>query len=262
MGCASCGSAHSRSSRPFGWPAAGGTIALALDDQGGVCAVRNCMRAIITGAVLLAAACQPAIEGSPTRRIHTRAARTVDYFQYDKAGSWQVFTAPGAAALFRVSDGALEGAVAADRGYVWSLNGAEHADVTITAVVQQTQGADGSAFGLMCRADARGNGYYFLIGSDGTFTISVGTDARADLFQLVPWQASSAVKRGKQANSLRAVCVENYLALFINDVFAAETFDDEFTRGQAGVALGAVQATAWARFDDIVIQDAYTTGPR
>jgi hypothetical protein len=78
----------------------------------------------------------------------------------------------------------------------------------------------------------------------------------------VPWQASSAVRRGTQANTIRAVCVEDYLALFVNDVFVAETFDDEFTRGQAGVALGAVQATAWARFDDIVIQDAYLAGTR
>lgn len=221
---------------------------------------------LVSGVLLLAAlaGCGPAPAGrdGPTRSVYTRPARTVDYFQHGNAGSWQVFTAPGEAALFRVSDGALEGAVVADRGYVWSLNGAAHTDVIITATVQQTRGADGSAFGLMCRADSGGNGYYFLVGSDGTFSISVATGARGDLFQLVPWQASGAVRRGKQPNSLRAVCVENYLALFVNDVFVAETFDDEFTQGQAGVALGAVQATAWARFDDIAVQDAYLAGPR
>jgi hypothetical protein len=218
---------------------------------------------LLTVSVLaLAAGCQPTPADGPSRSVYTRPARTAYYFEYGDAGPWQVFTAPGEAALFRASEGALEGAVVADRGYIWSLNGLEHDNVIITAALQQTQGADGSAFGVMCRASADGNGYYFLIASDGTFSISVGTDARSDLFQLVPWQASSAVRRGTQANTIRAVCVEDYLALFVNDVFVAETFDDEFTRGQAGVALGAVQATAWARFDDIVIQDAYLAGTR
>ena len=212
---------------------------------------------------MTAAGCQPSAPTTgPSRSVYTRPARTVYYFQHGDAGPWQVFTAPGDAALFRVNDGALEGAVVADRGYVWSLNGTEHQDVIVTATVQQTRGAEGSALGVICRADASGNGYYFLVASDGTFSISVGTDARNDLFQLVPWQASSAVRRGTQPNTIRAVCVENYLALFINDAFVAEKFDDEFTRGQLGVALGAVQTTAWARFDDIVIQDAYLTGPR
>ncbi|MGQ9889472.1 MAG: hypothetical protein ACUVSX_13415 [Aggregatilineales bacterium] len=218
---------------------------------------------VVCAAALLAlAGCQSRPAGGPSRSVFTRPARTVYFFQHGDPATWQVFTTPDEAAMFRVSDGALEGAVVADRGYIWSLNGVEHDDVIASAAVQLTQGALGSALGLICRADARGNGYYFLIANDGTFSIGVGTDARNDLFQLVPWQASSAVRPGTQPNTLRIVCVENYLALFVNDVFVAETFDDELRRGQLGVTLGAVEKTAWARFDDIAVQPAYMAGAR
>lgn len=218
--------------------------------------------AACAAALLVLVGCQPAPTDGPSRRAFARPARTVYYFQQGNAASWQVFTAPDSAALFRISDGALEGSVLAERGYIWSLNGVEHDDVIVSADVQLTQGAPGSALGLICRADARGNGYYFLIANDGSFSISVGTDARNELFQLVPWQASSAIRPGRQLNALRIVCVENYLALFVNQVFVAEAFDDEFQRGQLGVTVGGVEQTAWARFDNIVLQPAYLSGPR
>lgn len=208
-------------------------------------------------AFLFLAACQPRPEGGPTRTVYAGEQRTAYYFQQDTT-TWDTFSLDNDAAIFRVNDGALEGAVVADRGYVWSLNNELHENVIVNATVQQTQGALGAAFGVICRADAAGNGYYFLISSDGQFSISVGTDDRNALFQLVPWQSSSAIKTGYQANEIRAVCFENYLALFVNDVFLGEASDleGEFTQGELGVTLGAVNETAWVRFDDILVRPA------
>lgn len=216
---------------------------------------------LLLSLLLALAACSPRADGGPTRSVYTGQQRTAYYFE-GSAGSWQTFSLDNDAALFRLNEGGLEGAVVANRGYVWSLNNETHEDVIVNARVRQMSGSPGSAFGVVCRADESGNGYYFLLASSGEFAISVATDDRSDPFQLVPWQRHSAVRQGFVENEIRAVCVEDYLAMFVNDVFVAETTDEEFKQGQLGVTVGAVERTAWVRFDDILIRDAIMVGRR
>jgi hypothetical protein len=197
-------------------------------------------------------------ERGPTRNVVTGGQRTL--YQFFDAGSWDIFTVADDAARFVVRDGTLEGYVAPDRGYVMSTNNAPHTDVLINAVVRQTEGLLGNGFGVVCRADERGNGYYFLLSSDGEFSISVGTDVRDALFALIPWQHHSIIRRGFYDNEIRAVCAGDYLAMFINDVFVAEAFDNEFTAGELGVVVGAVNQPATVRFDNILLRDAILRG--
>ncbi len=197
-------------------------------------------------------------ERGPTRHVLTGSQRRL--YAFDLPEGWDLFGVAGDQARFSLVDGKLEAYVAADRGYIMTRNGVTHSDVIINATVRQTQGLSGSAYGVVCRADERDNGYYFLISGSGEFTIAVGTDARDDLFQLVPWQYHSVIKKGFQANDIRAVCVQDYLAMFINDVFVAESYDYEFTEGELGLAIGAVHQPAAADFDNVLIRDAYIPG--
>lgn len=220
------------------------------------------MRVMLLATLL--AACAPQSlsmqERGPTRSVVTGTEYTLyDFFE---AKTWDIFTVGDNQARFVIEDGALVGYVAADRGYVLSTNNVIHDDVIVNATVRQREGLLGSAFGVVCRADNRGNGYYFLISSDGEFTISVGTPVRNELFQLVPWQYHSIIRRGFFENEIRAVCAGNYLAMFINDVFVAEAFDDEFSSGQLGATIGAVGKPAAARFDNILLRSAILRGPR
>ena len=74
----------------------------------------------------------------------------------------------GDQALFRPLAGELEAAVIADRGYIWYLTGAAYTDTAVSVTVRQTEGqVDGQGFGLLCRADDMGNGYYFVIAASG-----------------------------------------------------------------------------------------------
>lgn len=203
--------------------------------------------------LFLIAACGSYAEGGPSRTVYAGDQRTAYFFQQD-AATWDTFSIDNAAALFRHADATLEGAVVANRGYVWSLNNETHTNVIAHATIQMTEGAQGASYGLICRADAAGNGYYFLISSDGQYSIQVATPARNALIPLVDWQSSSAIKLGFQTNTVRAVCHDDYLALFVNDVFLAEVRDSQISQGALGVTLAAVSATAWVRFDDIVIQ--------
>lgn len=199
-------------------------------------------------------------ERGPTLSVVTGSQRIV--YEFFDARTWDIFTVEGDLARFSVNEGRLEAYVAADRGYVMSANNVPHTDVIVEAAVQQTEGLLGNGFGLVCRADEHGNGYYFLLSSDGQFTISVATPVRDELFQLIPWQYHSIIRQGYFENTIRAVCAGNYLALFINDVFVAETFDDEFTSGELGVVIGAVGKPAAARFDHILLRDAILRGSR
>ena len=74
-------------------------------------------------------------------------------------------------------------------------------DPTLVRIrVEQTEGLLGNGFGVVCRADEQGNGYYFLLSSEGQFTISVGTSARDELFELIPWQYHSIIRQNTQSN--------------------------------------------------------------
>jgi hypothetical protein len=132
--------------------------------------------------------------------------------------------------------------------------------VAIQATVQQTEGQPGNGFGVLCRADASGNGYYFLISSTGYFSIRNATDAQDDPVALVDWQRSDAIRQGSEPNELLAVCVNDYLSFAVNGRFLAEVRDDTHNAGELGVALGAVQDTAWVRFDDIIVREAAIAG--
>jgi len=178
-------------------------------------------------------------------------------YRFSQPETWDLFTLSDDLAYFQLVDSELESHVAADRGYIMSTNNTAHTDAIINAQVRQTAGAPGNGYGVVCRADEQGNGYYFLLASTGEFTISVGTSSRDALFELVPWQYHSVIKDGFQSNEIRAVCVDDYLALFINDVFVAETTDYEFKSGELGVVIGAVGKPATARFDNIQIRPAY-----
>jgi hypothetical protein len=196
---------------------------------------------------------------APTYRIHLTDPRAQYHFE-DSAEGWSTFVMPGDQAVFRVNDGALEAAVVPDLGFIWSLSNTNYRNVSIQGSVQQTEGVPGNGFGLLCRADARGNGYYFLISSSGHFTIRKATDEQSDPIPLIDWQASEAIHQGSEPNELLAVCVNDYLTFTVNGRFLAEARDDAYDAGELGIALGAVQETAWVRFDDIIVREAAIAG--
>ena len=210
-------------------------------------------------------ACAPAIEPvaglrGPTRSV--RAGRELAKYSFLAPATWDLFDLEGGVARAALTDNALVLAVDAGLGYLTAGNNVTHRDVLVNATVRQTEGLLGNGFGLLCRADKLGNGYWFLLSSRGEYSIQVASAVREEPFPLVPWRYHSVIRPGLQANDLRIVCAENYLALLINDVFVAEAFDDEFREGELAVALGAGDRRASASFDDIRVRAATVIGKR
>lgn len=82
-----------------------------------------------------------------------------------------------------------------------------------------------------------GDGYLFLIQGNGQFAIM--RSRGRSLTPLVDWQQSDKINQGAARNSLRAVCVGTYLAMYINGEFVADATDDTYREGQVGLAASA-----------------------
>ncbi len=93
-----------------------------------------------------------------------------------------------------------------------------------------------------------GDGYLFLVGSNGTAGIFRARGR--DLVPLANWTANAAIQRGQAEHHLRAACIGHYLALYVNDVLVAEANDDAFQTGQIGLAASAASRLGASVFFD------------
>ena len=114
---------------------------------------------------------------------------------------------------------------------------------------------ENNAFGVICRgerSEGRASGYYFLIGANGTYSIRKGQQEQVN--GLVRWSRSDAINQGVATNNIRAVCIDDYLALYVNGEFVAETRDNAYQQGSVGLTAAVeAGATLEIAFDDLVI---------
>ncbi|MCC6614331.1 MAG: hypothetical protein IT320_12695 [Anaerolineae bacterium] len=100
-----------------------------------------------------------------------------------------------------------------------------------------------------------GDGYLFLIQGSGAYGIF--RSSGRSLQPLVDWATSDAINLPPAANKLRAVCVGDYLALYVNDKLVAEAIDDQYSSGQIGlVASSADRLGVRVGFDNLVVHEA------
>ena len=180
--------------------------------------------------LLLAAACNAIEQAVAPGRSPSLAYRYQELLleeDFADGSAWRSYAADD---LFL---GAEDGAYRIDfvgRKYVWTQGEAQLRDVVIEADLRQISDYDHNAFGLACRLDPSnsGRGYTFLISGDGYASIR-WSDGRS-LQPIVAAQPSAQVKRGAARNRVRAVCIGDYLALWVNDEFVAEARDGRAVR--------------------------------
>lgn len=157
--------------------------------------------------------------------------------------------------VFAVADGSYA-AIVTGGGYVWTLNNQTHNDVVIEVTTDKVSPSPQDTYGIICRAHNSNNGmgYYFMIDGNGNFGIRKGDGERVHV--LVPWTQSDAINMGQAENTLRAVCVGNYLAFYINGDFVAETNDSQYIEGLAGVVVATVTGRVAITYDNLTIREA------
>ncbi|HYO87671.1 MAG TPA: hypothetical protein VER79_03430 [Candidatus Limnocylindrales bacterium] len=200
--------------------------------------------------ILLLAACQPV----PTQRF--ALGEVLQHVTFEADYEWENYANAEQKVAFGVEDGEYH-ARAWDGGFTWAMNAELHTDVVIQADVRQLSEYTNNAFGLMCRAAPtnNGNGYFFFISGDGTFTIRRGAASEVDY--LIPWTHTNTIQQGRSINRLRIVCIEDYLALYVNGQFVAETRDSRYLQGYAGITAAVPEGgDVDVLFDDLTIWSA------
>ncbi|MBN1537597.1 MAG: hypothetical protein JW908_12740 [Anaerolineales bacterium] len=137
-------------------------------------------------------------------------------------------------------DGIYQIAVSDAQYQVWSSPNLVFADTIIEVDAVKAVGNDNNLFGITCRMQPTQEFYAFLISADGYYGVYKHQENR---FQLIGQNAMSpteAILQGNQVNHLRVDCIGNNLRLYINGEKVAETQDDQFTRGDAGLIAGAL----------------------
>ncbi len=184
----------------------------------------------------LLAACSP--PPAPTIALDADLLRE----DFSDPRAWESYFNAAQGMNFAIEDGVYKARVT-QTGIMWTLHNDVHTDVVIEVETTQISTWRDNAYGLMCRAapSGNGNGYYFLISADGQYTIRRG--ARDQITALIPWRASSAIRQDRAINRLRIACIGERLLLFVNGEFVAETHDNLYRSGSAGISAGMGMAT-------------------
>ncbi|MBE2269452.1 MAG: hypothetical protein IAE80_14550 [Anaerolinea sp.] len=202
-------------------------------------------------AVLMAlAAC------APTASARYILSDTIQREDFDAGYVWEDRINRADGVEFRVEDGTYR-ARTIQTGFVAALNAQTHTDVVIEVETTQLSDFRNNAYGILCRADPsnNGNGYYFLISGDGYFSLRRGVAERVE--SLIEWTRARAINQDRGINRLRAVCIGDYLALYINGTFVGEARDSRYASGFAGLTAAVAEGgQADISFDDLTIWSA------
>lgn len=208
--------------------------------------------------VWVAASCAAGCGALPTAKPSEGYAlgETVTRVEFNSPTDWEQYVHPDQKVDFQIVDGEYR-AKAWDGGFMWVTHTPEINDSVIEVETTQLSDYRNNAYGVMCRAAPtdNSNGYYFLISGDGNYTIRRG--AVDEVHALIPFTYSSAIRQDKGINRIRAVCIGDYLALYVNDIFVAETRDDYFHHGYTGLTAAVVkEGNVDIAFDDLTVWKA------
>ncbi len=151
---------------------------------------------------------------------------------------------------------------AAEQGVAWAQvesDAAEavHDDVVIEVHASLESSVDDALYGVMCRADLAndGDGYIFAISLGGRYFVLRGED---DEYKTLKSGDLPVGLADEGVNVIRAVCIDDYLAMYVNDRFLVALRDKTYASGLAGVAAapgdGDVSRIV-AAFDDLTVYD-------
>lgn len=137
---------------------------------------------------------------------------------------------------------------------IWSMPGGDFGDVRIEVDALKVGGERDNRFGIVCRAVSVDSFYTFIVSSDGYYGIGKINGQSYRLIGMDALQPSQAIRLGTALNRLRADCIGDRLALYVNGEKLAEVQDDEFPNGDVGLIAGSYQSAGTdIRFDNFVV---------
>ncbi|MEN8241203.1 MAG: hypothetical protein ABFS17_04740 [Chloroflexota bacterium] len=133
----------------------------------------------------------------------------------------------------------------------WAGPYVDFADVIIEVETYKASGGDDNGFGIVCRHVDVENFYFLEISSDGFAWIGKQYNAE---FELLDSTESNQINLGNATNDLRAECVGNRIALYINGTLELEAIDSDLSHGDVGLIAETYTSTSTEiLFDNFIV---------
>jgi len=176
---------------------------------------------------------------SPLSSPPTPEAQSGDTLFYDDftnpASGWERFTS--AEGTMDYDGSGYRFLVNALQANFWSTPGKSFGDVRMDVDVAKLSGPDENRIGLLCRF-VEGNYYFFMVSSDGYYTIGKYIGGNAIQLGQSEMQYNESIHTGLAVNHLRADCVGNNLTFYVNGNPVAQAQDADFAEGDVGLLAG------------------------
>lgn len=172
----------------------------------------------------------------------------------DDDSNWYVIDADQGEIDF--DNGVLEMTSIEDSLYPIILTSEESYDnVVIQADVTFENGADNNAYGVVCRSSeiGVGRGYQFMISGDGYYAIWL-TDSSSYRFA-ADWERSSAININS-TNQITAVCIDDYIAFYVNGTLLVDVYNDVYQGGTVGLTVFTFEEDSEISADNVFIWSA------
>jgi hypothetical protein len=182
--------------------------------------------------IIQAAENEPTLTPTPAAMLEPGAAFSDDFSSADSG--WRVADLD----IGQLAYGEGYYAIVATVGErpVRSLAGRVVEDVLLEVEAVQVSGpADGSSFGLGCRVQPNGDGYYLLVSGSGEAGIFLATGDT--LAPLADWMPAGGIRRGNAPNRLCALCRGGTLVLIVNDEPVAWAYDETYASGDLALEV-------------------------
>jgi len=141
--------------------------------------------------------------------------------------------------------------------FVMGFGVGSYTDVVITVDANQLSSHPQNAYGVACRAsiaDGSTNGYYFLISGDGATTLRMGR--WGEIEAIIAWYTTPLINQGIAVNRMKVICVDDYLALYVNDNLIYEMHDDTYASGYVGFLVAAeTDSIVEIAFDNLFVYE-------
>lgn len=133
-------------------------------------------------------------------------------------------------------------------------------NVSVEVDALPINGDENNWYGVVCRTHDNDIGFATLISTDGFWAIVQITErnGRQWLDYLSEWQESAAINTDSN-NRLLTYCIDDYIALYVNDTFLGDHRDGDYNLvgGVGLLAGGSANDTVEVAFDNIIIHSVH-----
>lgn len=144
---------------------------------------------------------------------------------------------------------------------MWGVSALSFDDAVIEVDATQISAPanNNNDYGVVCREQGNGDGYYLVISGDGAYAIIKSKNN--EFIYLVEWSSSDAIRRGNATNRIRAICDDAQLTLFVNGTRLASVQDGEFDKGYLGLTATSYETDPTEiRFDNLTVREPVEEG--